>query len=83
MKSSQTSTSKRTELIGRTTALAEVMMDDPARPWFLVEYALLLLGVAELLDDVLDAIGKTDELSNRLSSLETRYSELLYRLKSN
>lgn len=83
MKSSQISTSEVKALLSRAERLSNVMKSDPARPWILVEYTEILNDLSSVIMALMMRQDDFDSVSTRLSSLEMRYSELLYSLKSN
>ena len=73
-------------ILDRCHSLYNRMARNPDRPSWELEYLSLLVQLAELMN-LLDSKLSTscvnlDEVSKKVSSLEARYSELLYKLSS-
>ena len=69
----------------RINRLYDAMVHDPDRPFWQVETVSILLSLIECIvlsadEDTSDA--QLSDISTRVGSLESRYSELLYHLKS-
>lgn len=78
------SKSQLIDLRGRVGQLCEAMLRDPERPYWQAEFVRILTELAEITDlianDYLSCAGDLSGLKDRVGSLETRYSELLYRM---
>ena len=72
------------DLRGRAGELCDSILSDPNRPYWQVEFIRILeelSAVTELLaNDYLSCVGDLSGLKDRVGSLESRYSELLYRM---
>ena len=72
------------ELRNRAAVLYESLIADPDRPYWQAELTAILLAQADLMSllssDYISCAGDLSGVRERLVSLETRYSELLYRM---
>lgn len=72
------------ELRDRSSALARSLLEDPDRPFWQVEFISILNELAIILDyvssNLSDSCCNLSKLEVRVSSLEHRYSELLYKM---
>ena len=72
------------ELKDRATALHIALIADPDRPYWQAELTAILLAQADIMallsSDYISCAGDLSGLRERIKSLETRYSELLYRM---
>lgn len=69
-------------LVERSKALSNRMMSDIERPWYLVEFTSILSDLSLLIVDIVKRQGEFSVMEQKIGSLETRYSELLYRLST-
>ncbi len=67
-------------LLNRSKKLADLMLEDVNRPWYLIEFVNLLAEVTLAMVDLCEERPSLDSMELRISSLEHRYSELLYKL---
>ena len=78
------SMSQLIDLRGRAGQLCDAMLQDPDRPYWQAEFVRILTELAEIMDlisnDYLSCAGDLSGLKDRVGSLESRYSELLYRM---
>lgn len=72
------------ELKDRAGALYASLLADPERPYWQVELTAILLAHADIMallsSDYISCAGDLSALKEKIVSLETRYSELLYRM---
>ena len=72
------------ELRDRATSLYSSLIADPDRPYWQAELTAILLALADIMallsSDYISCAGDLTALRGKIESLETRYSELLYRL---
>lgn len=72
------------ELKDRAGALYSSLLADPERPYWQVELTAILLAHADIMallsSDYISCAGDLSALKEKIVSLETRYSELLYRM---
>ena len=72
------------ELKDRVASLYTSLIADPDRPYWQAELTAILLAQADLMSllssDYISCAGDLSALRDRIVSLETRYSELLYRM---
>lgn len=70
----------------RSLALFQRMTQDPSRPYWQIEMTSLLYETLCILDQIETGISVWPDListyEKRISSLETRYSQLLYSIKA-
>lgn len=67
-------------LVARSRELSNRMMSDVNRPWHLIEFTSILTELSELIVVIVQRQNDVSTIEDKISSLETRYSELLYRL---
>lgn len=67
-------------LVERSKELSNRMMSDIERPWYLVEFTSILSDLSSLIVSIVKRQGELSALEQVISSLEHRYSELLYKL---
>ena len=71
------------ELRDRASALYNALIADPDRPYWQAELTAILLAQADIMallsSDYISCAGDLSGVRERITSLETRYSELLYR----
>lgn len=72
--------SKSAEILTRSHRLAYLLLEDVERPWYLIEFANLLGEVAGVVVDLCEERPSLDSMELKITSLEHRYSELLYKL---
>lgn len=81
-----TNQSRIEALCSRCSGLYDRMRHNPDRPFWEIEYLSILVQLSELfalLDSKLATTAlNLDDISKRVSSLETRYSELLFKISS-
>ena len=81
---SKVSQSRLIDLRGRAGDLAESLLHDPNRPFWQAEIVRILCDLTDILDalasDQISSDAVCADLSQRLASVETRYSDLLYRM---
>lgn len=72
------------ELKDRALALYDALMLDPERPYWQVELTAIVLAHADIMSflssDISSSVGDLSKIQDRIKSLETRYSELLYKM---
>lgn len=72
------------ELKDRATTLYAALVADPDRPYWQAELTAILLAQADIMallsSDYISCAGDLSALRERIVSLETRYSDLLYRM---
>ena len=72
------------ELRNRAAALYDSLIADPDRPYWQAELTAILLAQADIMallsSDYISCAGDLSGVRERLVSLETRYSDLLYRM---
>lgn len=72
------------ELKDRAATLYSSLIADPDRPYWQAELTAILLALADIMallsSDYISCAGDLTALRCKIESLETRYSELLYRL---
>lgn len=72
------------ELKDRAASLYAALVADPDRPFWQAELTAILLAQADIMSllssDYISCAGDLSGLRERIVSLETRYSELLYRM---
>ena len=72
------------ELKDRAVSLYASLIADPDRPYWQAELTAILLAQADIMSllssDYISCAGDLSALRDRIVSLETRYSELLYRM---
>lgn len=72
------------ELRDRAASLYAALVADPDRPYWQAELTAILLAQADIVallsSDYISCAGDLSGLRERIKSLETRYSELLYRM---
>lgn len=72
------------ELKDRAATLYAALVADPDRPFWQAELTAILLAQADIMallsSDYISCAGDLSGLRERIVSLETRYSELLYRM---
>ena len=77
--------SRLTDVKDRSADLLSKMMESPDRPFWQVEMMSILSDTILILSELDSSIPATSSLlssyENRISSLETRYSQLLYHIK--
>lgn len=78
--------SRLTDVKDRSADLLSKMMESPDRPFWQVEMMSILCDTLLILSELDTSIPATSSLlssyENRISSLETRYSQLLYHIKA-
>lgn len=67
-------------LVERSRELSNRMMSDLERPWYLVEFTSILNDLSVLIVDIVKRQGDFPAMEQKITALETRYSELLYTL---
>lgn len=74
------------EIKDRALSLYEALISDPDRPYWQVELTAIVLAHADIMSllssDFISSCGDLSALKERITSLETRYSDLLYRMAS-
>lgn len=72
------------ELKDRAACLYNSLIADPERPYWQVELTAILLAHVDIMSllssDYISCAGDLSGLKEKIVSLETRYSELLYRM---
>lgn len=72
------------ELRDRAAALNAALVADPDRPYWQAELTAIMLALADILSllssDCISCAGDLSGVKDRLVLLESRYSELLYRM---
>ena len=72
------------ELKDRAASLYGALIADPDRPYWQAELTAILLAQADIMallsSDYISCAGDLSALKEKIASLETRYSELLYRM---
>lgn len=72
------------ELKDRAASLYAALVADPDRPYWQAELTAILLAQADIMallsSDYISCAGDLSALRERIVSLETRYSDLLYRM---
>lgn len=72
------------ELKDRAASLYAALIADPDRPFWQAELTAILLAQADIMallsSDYISCAGDLTALKERIVSLETRYSDLLYRM---
>lgn len=72
------------ELKDRAASLYAALVADPDRPYWQAELTAILLAQADIMallsSDYISCAGDLSGLRERIVSLETRFSDLLYRM---
>lgn len=72
------------DLQARAAALHMALIADPDRPYWQAELTAILLAQSDIMallsSDYISCAGDLTALREKIASLETRYSELLYRM---